>query len=81
MCVFVVVGVIYVCVYSVIKVIVFDYGGFFDFYCVVFLDRRRVRVIFFFYFNLISMKVFFGGLWLMYIREILYLCFNKYVCK
>lgn len=60
MCVFVVVGVIYVCVYSVIKVIVFDYGGFFDFYCVVFLDRRRVGVIFFFYFNLISMKFFSG---------------------
>lgn len=60
MCVFVVVGVIYVCVYSVIKVIVFDYGGFFDFYCVVFLDRRRVGVILFFYFNLISMKFFSG---------------------
>lgn len=45
MCVFAVAGVIYVCVHSATKVIASDYGGLSDPYCVVFSDRRRVRVI------------------------------------
>lgn len=48
MCVFAVAGVIYVCVHSATKVIASDYGGLSDPYCVVFSDRRRVRVISFF---------------------------------
>lgn len=45
MCVFAVAGVIYVCIHSATKVIASDYGGLSDPYCVVFSDRRRVRVI------------------------------------
>lgn len=47
MCVFAVAGVIYVCVHSATKVIASDYGGLSDPYCVVFSDRRRVRVNYF----------------------------------